>query len=164
MSHAIPLTAIGLFSAGPVTSGRELGLFGGGPNGECVAQQRPSDGGCPPWPDQQVDPAGGWCRLTEPSPLAGRPTPPRRAWASSCIEPHRSPTPRTAARRRPGGWWPRRSWPHTNTDHRHQPPLTKGAARDQRADQTVRNTIRPCTAAAPVNQYLRSRQPLQANF
>ena len=170
MSHAIPLTAFGVFSAGPVTSGCELGLFAGRPNGECVAQQRPSDGGCRPWPDQRVDPAGGWCRLTEPSPLAGRPTPPRRAWASSCNESHRSPVPGSApstpaAPRLPGGWWLRRSWPDTTTDHRHQRPLANGAARDQRAERTVRDTVRPCTAAATANhQGLRTRQPLRVNF
>ncbi len=31
------------------------------------------DDGCRSWPTRQGDPAGGWCRLTEPSPLAERP-------------------------------------------------------------------------------------------
>ena len=163
MSHAIAPTACGWLSAGPVTSGRELGLFGGRPNGECVAQQRPSDDGCRPWPNQQIESAGGWCRLTEPSPLAGRPTPPHRAWASSCNDPGRRPAPRAAAQWR-GGWWPRWSWPHTTTDHRHQPSLAKRPARDQRTGQTVRNSARACAATAPANHlHLCTRQPSQVN-
>ena len=76
MSHASTesLCAV-LCSAGPATSCVVAGLFGGGPNGGCVAQQRPPGGGCRPWPTLHDGRAGGWCQLTEPSPLAGRPTP-----------------------------------------------------------------------------------------
>jgi hypothetical protein len=93
-------------AAVPVTSRLRPGLFGGRPIGGCVAQQRPPCDGCRPWPGQHDERAVGWCRLTEPSPLAARQAPPvgrGKSVLDPRVEPSPRDTPPVQQRRRNGG-------------------------------------------------------------